>query len=311
MTDSARIDVHQHILPPSYRRTLIDRNPEGWPLPEWSPGSAIAAMDENEITTGVLSISAPGTHFGDDARARETARAGNEFTAELVKDRPDRFGLFASLPLPDVDGALAEVAYAFDTLNADGVTLMTNAGGRYLGDPAFEPLWAELDARAAVVFVHPTESELPALPGIVAPIVDFPFDTTRTAVQMATSRVLSRHPRVKVILSHAGGALPFLAYRIALTAPLIGDGSDPEEILAELRRFYLDTALATSPTSLPALREFADPTHILYGSDGPFAPATSVARNDEYLDHYDAWPEGGLHAINRGNAETLFPRLAA
>jgi 6-methylsalicylate decarboxylase len=181
----------------------------------------VEVMDELGIATGIMSVSAPGTHFGDDAQARELSRANNEFVAEVVKDRPSRFGLFASLPLPDVDGAAAEAVYALDSLRADGVVLMANARGRYLGDPAFEPLWAELDSRGAVVFIHPTEMPLPMLSGAPAPIVDFPFDTTRTAVDMAMAGVLTRYPNMKVILSHAGGALPYLAHRVAVTASVV------------------------------------------------------------------------------------------
>ncbi|MBU3062601.1 amidohydrolase [Nocardia sp. NEAU-G5] len=312
MIDSARIDVHQHVLPPSYGKSLTDQNltAAGWPLPSWSADSAVEAMDKLGIATGILSVSAPGTHFGDDAKSRELSRANNEFTAEVVKDRPARFGLFASLPLPDVDGAAAEAVYALDTLRADGVVLMANARGRYLGDPAFEPLWAELDARGAVVFVHPNEMALPMLPGTPGPIVDFPFDTTRTAVDMAMAGVLTRYPNMKVILSHAGGALPYLAHRVAVTAGVVGSGGSPEGILTELRRFYFDTALSGSPTALPALQAFADPSHILYGSDWPFAPSPAVGYFDNYLDTHE-WPEGQLHAVNRGNAEILFPRLAS
>lgn len=311
MTDSARIDVHQHFLPPSYGAALTAQGVTsgGWPMPSWSAEGAVEAMDEAGIATGILSISAPGTHIGDNAQARELSRASNEFGAELVKDRPTRFGLFASLPLPDVDGALAEAAYALDTLGADGVALMTNAHGRYLGDPAFEPLWAELDARGAVAFIHPTETELPMLKSAPAPIVDFPFDTTRTAVDMAMAGVLSRYPNMKVILSHAGGALPYLAHRVAATASVVSSLS-PEAILAELRRFYFDIALSGSPTALPSLLAFADPGHILYGSDRPFAPNPTITYFDGYLDTHER-SEGQSDAINRGNAEVLFPRLAS
>ncbi|WP_216900030.1 amidohydrolase family protein [Nocardia alni] len=308
----ARIDVHQHILPPHYARLLREHNltAAGWPLPDWSAESTIAMMDQTGIATGVLSVSAPGTHFGDDAKARELSRANNDFTAEVVKDHPDRFGLFASLPLPDVDGAIAETAYAYDELHADGVVLMTNANGHYLGDPLYEPLWAELDARDAVVFLHPTALALPMLPGAPTPVVDFTFDTTRTAVDMVLAGVLNRYPRMRVILSHAGGALPYLAHRVAVTSTVLHPERTPEDILADLRRFYFDTALSASPTALPSLRAFAASGHILYGSDWPFAPQTAGEYFNHHLDTFDGWGEGELHAANRGAAEMLFPRLA-
>ncbi|MFH8337865.1 amidohydrolase family protein [Streptomyces sp. AM6-12] len=312
MAASRRIDVHQHLIPGAYREVMERHGATaaGWPTPAWDADSAIAMMDRRSIATGVLSVSSPGTHFGDDAEARALARNVNEHAAELVKDRPDRFGLFASLPLPDVDGALAETAYALDELHADGVVLMSNVHGRYLGDKEFAPLWAELDARGAVVFIHPTGSPLPMLDGLPGPVVDFPFDTTRTALHMTLNGVMSRHTRMKVILSHAGGFLPYAAWRFTIGAQF-RPGTTPEGVLADLRRFYFDTALSASPSALPSLLAFAAPGHVLYGSDWPFAAEEYGTLFDSMLDGYDGFEPGQLDAINRGNAEVLFPRLAA
>ncbi|WP_427917525.1 amidohydrolase family protein [Streptomyces sp. cg40] len=306
-----RIDVHQHLIPPAYRE-LMDRHEltaGGWPTPAWDAESAITMMDRRSIATGILSVSSPGTHFGDDSEAREITRRVNEFSAELASDHPDRFGFFASLPLPDVDGALAETAYALDELHADGVVLMSNVDGRYLGDKEFEPLWAELDARAAVVFVHPTAPPLPMLEGMPSPLLDFPFDTTRTAVHMTLNGVMGRHTRMKVILSHAGGFLPYAAWRFTGGAQF-NPGTTPLGILADLQRFYFDTALSSTPAALPSLLAFAAPGHILYGSDFPFAPEESGGLLDSLLDGYDGFEAGQLDAINRGGGEVLFPRLA-
>ncbi|QHC31866.1 MULTISPECIES: amidohydrolase family protein [unclassified Streptomyces] len=312
MAASRRIDVHQHLIPGAYREVMERHGATaaGWPTPAWDAESAIAMMDRRSIATGVLSVSSPGTHFGDDAEARAVTRSVNEYGAELVKDRPDRFGLFASLPLPDVDGALAEAAYALDELRADGVVLMSNAHGRYLGDKEFAPLWEELDARGAVVFIHPTGSALPMLDGLPGPVVDFPFDTTRTALHMAVNGVMSRHTRMKVILSHAGGFLPYAAWRFTAGAQF-NPGTTPEGILADLRRFYFDTALSASPSALPSLLAFAAPGHVLYGSDWPFAAEEYGTVFDSMLDGYDGYEPGRLDAINRGSAEALFPRLRA
>ncbi|KAA9161599.1 amidohydrolase [Amycolatopsis acidicola] len=303
---SDRIDTHQHYLPGFYR-DLLDRhgkNAGGWPMPDWSTQSALNLMDELRIATGVLSLSSPGVRFGD--QSRDIARRVNEFGAELVKDRPDRFGLFASLPLPDVDGALAEVAYAFDELNADGVVLMSNVEGTYLGERSYEPLWEELNRRGAVVFVHPDAPPMQMLDGLPAPLLDFPFDTTRTAVHMVANGVLSRHTAMKVLLSHAGGFLPYAAYRFT-GAAMFNEGITAESVFTDLRRFYFDTALSSTPATMPSLLAFADHTHITFGSDFPFAPAS--AQITAMLD--DAGLDDGLHtAINRGNAEHLFPRLA-
>ncbi len=215
MASPARIDTHQHLIPPAYRKLLDERGltAGGWPNPDWDPQAAIAMMDRESIATGILSLSAPGVHLADDAEGRTLARQVNEYHAELVKGRPHRFGQFACIPLPDVDGAVAEAVHALDVLHADGVVLLSNAGGKYLGDPDYETLWAELDARSAVVFIHPTEPPIQMLKGLPSPLLDYPFDTTRTAIHMVANGVMSRRKRIKVILSHGGGFLPYAAYR--------------------------------------------------------------------------------------------------
>lgn len=307
---SGRIDVHQHLIPQFYRRALDERNltAGGWPTPAWDPAAAIAMMDRRSISTGMLSISAPGVHFGDDNEARERARAVNDYNAELVKDRPDRFGQFASVGQPDVDGAVAEAVRALDELHADGVVLMSQAGGRYLGDSALDPLWAELDARAAVVFVHPTAPAIDMMPGLPSPLLDFPFDTTRTALHMAVNGVPERFPRVRVILAHAGGFVPFVASRLA-GAALFNPGTTSDGLLTALRSFYFDTALSSTITALPSLRAFALPGRVLYGSDFPFAAENWGTEFDNGLDSYPDWRTDELTEVNWGNAEALFPRL--
>lgn len=310
MSSPRRIDVHQHLLPPVYR-AVMDRHgvtAAGWPTPAWDAASAIAMMDRRSIATGVLSISSPGTHFGDDAEARAVARDANTYAAELAKDRPDRFGFFAALPLPDVDGALAEAVHALDELHADGIVVLSNVRGRYLGDEAYEPLWAELDARGAVVFVHPDAPPTPMLDGMPGPVLDFPFDTTRTAVHMTLHGVLSRYTRMKVILSHAGGFLPYAAWRFTVGSRF-NPGTTPEGIMTDLQRFYFDTALSSTPSALPSLLAFAAPGHVLYGSDFPFAPEDTGVLFDSMLDGYEGFEPGQLDAIDRGSAEALFPRL--
>ncbi|MBF4618471.1 amidohydrolase family protein [Clavibacter sp. VKM Ac-2873] len=345
-----KIDVHQHLLPPLYFEALKaageramgsgagsaggapavsggsaqwnpwapngDTGPRrgprtigGWQMPEWDPEAAIAMMDEAGIQTGILSMSAPGVHFGDDAAARVLARDLNDYQAELVRSRPDRFGHFAVLPLPDFDGAVAEAVRALDELHADGVLLLSNANGRYLGDPAYEPLWVELAARSAVVFVHPTSPPIAQLPGMPTALLDFPFDTTRTAVDLVAHGVFDRHPDLRVILSHAGGFLPYAASRFSAAA-MFNPGTTPEGIQAGLRKFYFDTALSASPTSLPSLLAFAEPGHILYGSDFPYADPEWSARFDHELDVYDGPGAERLGEVDRSAAEALFPRLA-
>lgn len=222
-------------------------------------------MEEQGIATGVMSVTAPGVHLGDDAAARDLARAVNEYGAEVVKDHPGRFGHFAGIPLPDVDGAVAETVHALDVLGADGVVLTSNGHGKYLGDPDFEPLWAELDRRSANVFVHPARPPMALLPGTPAPLADYVFDASRG--------VMDRHRNVRGILSHGGGFLPYAAYRFSgLTSTVVDRERKAEDILRDLKRFYFDTALSASPSALPTLLAFAEPGHVLYGSDWPFAP---------------------------------------
>ncbi|MFF5671799.1 amidohydrolase family protein [Streptomyces hygroscopicus] len=313
MDRPARIDVHQHIVPPVWAKALDSRGLDsgGWAIPAWSPRDALAMMDQQGIATGVLSVTAPGVHLGSDQDGRTLARAVNEYGAEVVKDRPDRFGHFASVPLPDIDGAVAEAVHALDTLGADGVVLMSNAHGRYLGDPHFEPLWAELDRRRANVFVHPAQPPMPLLPGTPAPLADYVFDTTRTALNLVLRGVMGRYPNVRVILSHGGGFLPYAAYRFSgLTSTAIDPDRDAEDVVRDLKRFHFDTALSASPSALPALLAFAEPGHVLYGSDWPFAPQEAGSYYNRFLEGYPDFAPGQAEAIDRGSAEVLFPRLA-
>lgn len=308
MTPALRIDTHQHIVPPRYGAWLHEQglSAGGLPIPDWSLEGALDMMQAARIERAVLSISTPGVHLGDDAQARDMAREVNEFCAALVKQHPQRFGFFATLTLPDVEGAIAEARYALDVLKADGVVLLANVGGTYLGDPAWEPLMAELNQRHAVVFVHPSFLPGPSVEGIPAYAADFLLDTTRAALSYAKSGALERYPHLKVILSHGGGFLPYAAERVArVCSP---DGGNPAGI-ARLQQFYFDVALSSSPYALPALLAFAKPSHILYGSDWPHAPK---ARGLHFADMLDAFALSAEQrsAIHRGNALALFPRLA-
>ena len=199
--------------------------------------SALDFMDSQQIATGILSVSTPSVVGWAQTERREMARRINEYTADLVADRPDRFGSFATLPLPDVGGAIEELGYALDTLHADGIVLMASYAGKYLGDPAFEPLWAELDRRHAIVFEHPGDTPgqppLPPATGVAPPMTDFPFQTTRTGVQLVLNGILDRYPAVRIILSHAGGFLPYAALRFAELARVFQpDAPSPDAILA-------------------------------------------------------------------------------
>jgi predicted TIM-barrel fold metal-dependent hydrolase len=309
-----RIDVHQHVVPPFWVSALAAHggDPSGWYSPSWTPDSAIAFMDSQQIATGVLSLTAPGVMGWMGPERRDMARRVNEYTAGLVASQPSRFGNFATLPLPDVDGALIELEYALGTLAADGIVLLSNYDGHYLGDPLFEPLWAELNRRGTVVFVHPGKPAIPIIEGIPGPIVDYPFDTTRTAVQMVLNGVLDRYRNTPVILSHAGGFLPFASHRFAQAAAAAHPGKrDPEAILESFRRFYFDTALSASPAALPSLLAFTHGQKVLFGSDYPYAPATLGAYFTSNLDGYADLTTEARASINNQTARSLFPRLRA
>jgi predicted TIM-barrel fold metal-dependent hydrolase len=296
------------MVTPSYAQWLREQGlaAGGLPIPEWSAEASLELMDERGVETAILSLSTPGVHLTDDPEARAHAREVNEFAAKIVSDHPTRFGFFATLTLPDVDGALAELAYAFDTLRSDGVVLLANSRGVYLGDPRFDPLFGELNRRKAVVFVHP--SALPGvepLPGVPAFVADFLLDTTRAAIGLARSGTLERCPDLNVILSHAGGFVPYAAYRIAMAASVT---ANPLEGIARLKRFHFDTALSSSPTALPSLLAFAERDRVLFGSDFPYAPAGAVAAFSRL---YEAFPLSDVQraSIDRNAGERLFPRL--
>jgi 6-methylsalicylate decarboxylase len=311
------IDVHAHFLTGSYvaqARVAGHDVPDGMPKwPDWSAAAHLELMDRTGIDTAVLSVSSPGTHFGDDQAARKLAREVNDAGAQIVRDHPGRFGLFASLPLPDTDGALAEIGYAFDTLGADGVILETNAHGVYLGNRQLEPVFAELARRQATVFLHPTSPacwQQTAL-GRPRPMIEFIFDTARAVTDLILAGTLERHPELSIIVPHGGGALPLLADRINgfLMAAQPHDGPAPDAV-AQLRRLYYDLAGTPFPRQVPALLSLVDPGQLLYGSDFPFTPAFGVEPQIASVNAAAVPVEGVTwQSLTTGNALRLLPRL--
>ena len=302
-----RIDTHKHIVPPSYKAWLERRGitAGGKPIPYWSPDDALRFMDANRIGFAVLSLSTPGAYIGDAAETKIKARELNAETAEIVAKHSKRFGFFATLALPDVEAAAAEAVHALDVLKADGIVLLTNTAGVYLGDRSLDPLMQVLNARNAVVFVHPGDLPAPPVPGIEHFVADFLLDSVRAAINIAKSGTLERTPNIRFILSHGGGFLPFAAARVARACTPNGD---TKVGLALLRRFYFDTAIASSEFSLPSLFAFADPTHITFGSDRPYADVDRATWFTKELDRYPM-DEKLRAAIARDNALALFPRL--
>jgi predicted TIM-barrel fold metal-dependent hydrolase len=315
MTDqfTNRIDVHFHYLSPEYREKMIDAvggSPDGFAAPQWSAEGALAMMDRMNIATGMLSVSSPGVHFGNDAKARLLARSVNEFAARTMGEHRGRFGGFASLPLPDVDGAIEEITYALDTLKLDGVVMLTNFNGAYLGDKRLDPVFDELNRRGSVVFIHPTSPicwQQSAL-GYPRPMIEFTFDSTRAVVNLIFSGTTTRCPKVRFIVPHAGGTLPFLARRIGMFARGLAGGTT---VAAEehLRRLYYDLAGSPGSNALAPLLEMTERSHILYGSDYVHTPEAVVSAHLAELLSSKLLSADDFHAIARGNALDLFPRL--
>lgn len=312
-----RIDVHAHFLPDFYCETLAKAGlttlDGGFPVPAWDAAAHLAMMAKLGIETAMLSVSSPSTHFLPVGERAALCRAINREGARLVKAHPGKFGLFASLPLPDVAAAKVEIAHAFDELGADGVILESNVGGKYLGDPDFAPVFTELNARKAVVFLHPTSPACYEAVGLgrPAPLLEFPLDTTRTIVDLLYHRTLQANPDIRLIVPHGGAALPALIARIATFAnvPFINPRPASEaEVYETLARLYYDVALSGHAVPFNALRAIAPISQILFGSDWPFTPDFGVARNVSMIDALGL-SGADAAALARENALRLFPRL--
>lgn len=316
--DAGRIDVHAHYLTNRYRREVIEAGhgkPDGMPaLPQWSASQALEVMDENGIATAMLSISSPGVYFGNPAKARLLARSVNDEGAQLVHDHPGRFGLFASLPLPDLDGALHEIEYALDVLKADGIVIETNQHGIYPGDARLDPIFAELDRRHAVLFIHPTSPQCtccqPLTLGYPAPMIEFMFETSRAVANMMIQGTFDKFPNIRFIIPHAGATLPLLLERIVGFSGLLGEPLDAEGVAAIVQRLHFDLAGFPVPHQLRALLEIANPDRLLYGSDWPFTPRDAVHKLAARLDRTPLLGAGLREKVMRGNGVALFPRLA-
>jgi predicted TIM-barrel fold metal-dependent hydrolase len=305
-----RIDVHHHILPSVYTSALAKigiTSAGGVPLPNWNAQKSLDVMDRNGIATAITSISAPGIYFGDFEFSKDLAKRCNEFSADLISDNKMRFGGFAVLPLPDVKAAVNELEYALDVLKLDGVVLLSNVDGHYLGTSKFDDLYSELNRRKAIVYIHPTVPANGKFPKMKIPtsVEEFVFDTTRAISSLILNKPLKRFPKIRFIVSHAGGTAPYIAWRMSLL-----DYRVHTDTINDLKRLYYDTALSASPYALRSLQELVNPSHILFGSDYPFAPEIITRMTISGLNTFNGFDEKQLRGINRENAIDLFPQFA-
>lgn len=300
-----RIDAHAHVHPPAYREML-----GGLPLPPTTPDGLRSMMEQYEIDAAVVSVGPPGAFMGDPAKSVAMARAANDGIAELVRAAPARFAGLATLPLPDLDGALSELERSLDQLELDGVMLLTNVAGTYLGDARLTPLFEALNDREAFVFVHPTfPTYAPALSHPIW-LYEFPFETVRAVANLIYSGALERYPKLRIQLPHLGGGLPFLAHRLASLADREPEQAlqAPAGALEYLRRFYYDTGLANNAPELAATQLITDSSHVVFGTDWPYLsfPATG---NDP-APGLNVLGSDGRTAVESVNLGALVPRLA-
>ena len=301
-----RIDVHHHPSPPSYLTLRGERDGAHGPQQSWTVEKSIEDMDRNGVATSVLSLPHAAAHIfsGGNAEARRVVREWNEFMAALARDHPGRFGVFAALPILDIEGSLVEIAYAFDTLKADGVCLMTNIGDRWLGDPHYEPVFEELNRRHAVVYTHPVASNCcrGILPEFMDALIEYGTDTTRAIAKLLVTGCLTRYPDIRFIFSHAGGTLPYLAWRFVKAREL---KDLPGGFVAAVNQLYYDCAQTASPYAMASFTKLISTSQLLFGTDFPYRSADL---------HVEGLADCGftkeeLHAIDCGNALRLMPQL--
>ena len=320
-----RIDFHCHPVPPAWLAFLKAQRA---PMPAnnpWTLSKHLEDMDRAGVGTSLLSLVSPGVWHGADLQAiRAVTRQANEFVAKLGVDYPGRFGNFAALPLPDIDGSLHEVEYAFDVLKADGICMRTPYGYTWHGDPVFGPLYQELNRRRAVIFTHPQDTPWSEglVPGVsTEAMIEYGTHTTRTIVSLLESGTAARYPEIRWVFAHAGGTMPFLLSRIIGRKMSMGpDGlvildstdrarEDGAGKLAQIRRFFYDTAQQTNPVALNALRRVVPVSQIVFGTDYP--ESASGGRAEPLLDHAaglaGVFSGAELRAIESDNALKLFP----
>jgi 6-methylsalicylate decarboxylase len=305
-----RIDIHHHHAPPGIIAEVVARKTGQRALIEWTPEKSLEDMDKGGIATAMTSIAPPGVWFGDNLPARRLARECNDYAAGLARDFPGRFGMFAVLPLPDIDASLREIEYALDVLHADGIGLLTSYGNKWLGDRDFAPVMDELNRRKTVVYTHPTVC--PCCKGLIAEVpdhlIEFATDTTRTIASLMLTGTAARCRDIRFIFSHAGGTMPYLTERITWWAGVHSEAAAqmPDGVIEQLRRFYYDTAFSANRYALSSLLQLVPVSQVLYGTDFPFRMA-----EDNLLGLIDyGFTSADLRRVTRENALALLPQLA-
>ncbi len=310
-----RIDVHRHTFSPAYvaaRRADHSLTPalaDGM-----DPSRTLEDMDAGGVTRSIMSVpSAPKKSFGDAQAMRAWAREQNEYLAKIRADHPDRFGIFAATCLPDVEGSLQEIGYAFDVLKADGIGLVTNYGDKWLGDPAFAPVFDELNRRKAIVYTHPTAANccagLLSGAGVDDANIEYGTDTTRALANIVFGGTAARCPDLRIIWSHAGGTMPFLVERFVKLAQSPKFAAKfPQGFLPEARKFYYDTAQTSQGVGAPmtALKKVVPVSQILFGTDFPWRSAAETVKG---LKDNRVFSAKELHAIDSANAVALLPQF--
>ncbi len=303
-----RIDVHHHFAP-DFHRDAVNARRGGLRWPKWSPQMSLDDMDKNGIATAMLSVVQPGTWFGNVEETRKLTRRLNDYAATLLRDHAGRFGLFACIAPPDTEGSLKEIEYAFDTLHADGIGLFTSYGTLYLGDPTFAPVYAELNRRKAIVYVHPIAPNCckNLVPGIPVGSIEYATDTTRTIAHLVFSGTTTRFPDIRWIFSHSGGTLPFLTGRFTRLASERKPAFLPQGPLPEFRKFHYELAQGNTPGQIAALLKMVALEQVLYGTDYPFRPGAEVNAG---IAAY-GFSASELQSIKRDAAIKLLPHLKA
>jgi predicted TIM-barrel fold metal-dependent hydrolase len=286
----------------------------GVPFPRWTPDNLERSFDILGISKAILSISAPGVAVPDSGREIEIAREVNEYCASLMKDFGDRVGAFGTIPMSDMNAAMAETSYVMDELALNGICLFSNHNGRYLGDPELDEFMDYLNQRKAVVFIHPTLPLKEMLPNVSLdpPLVEFVFETTRAISNMLYNGVLERFPDIRFVVAHLGGTIPFVSWRMGLFEHSPRQefvdfrARCPKPVKEYLAQLYYEVAVSCSPGNLQNVLSFVPVDHVLFGSDYPFAAQSFIDINSANVAGSGVLDAAGLEKVNHLNAEALF-----